>query len=260
MLWMPSFYCSYICWRDFQDNAIQKNIQFSTKSRIFSSSWQESCVSRLSDQKASPVLLYWDTGQNARIPLCSWPSLTQTAANPLFPQARWRPHRHPLCPGTFPIFKGGNHLMQKLADLGKFAQRSQQLHHAHQCAAHAQVNSPIMRIITVWPFWSKRSRRPSLASGPAFTHLSRSEPSDENYVKVHIRYFEKKLLESELFSGRGRPWRSWTGALTSWRRSKPTAPSRTWPPARYLSDDLNTEYCILLMDGNWEFFCNGSQN
>jgi cAMP-specific phosphodiesterase 4 len=28
-----------------------------------------------------------------------------------------------------------------------------------------------------------RSRRPSLASGPAFTHLSRSEPSDENYVK-----------------------------------------------------------------------------
>ena len=31
--------------------------------------------------------------------------------------------------------------MQKLADLGKFAQRSQQLHHAHQCAAHAQVNS-----------------------------------------------------------------------------------------------------------------------
>ena len=31
--------------------------------------------------------------------------------------------------------------MQKLADLGEFAQRSQQLHHAHQCAAHAQVNS-----------------------------------------------------------------------------------------------------------------------
>jgi len=28
-----------------------------------------------------------------------------------------------------------------------------------------------------------RSRRPSLASGPAFSHLSRSEPSDENYVK-----------------------------------------------------------------------------
>ena len=46
----------------------------------------------------------------------------------------------------FPVF---NQLMQKLADLGEPAQRSQQLHHAHQCATDPQVNPHSnMRIIS----------------------------------------------------------------------------------------------------------------
>ena len=70
---------------------------------------------------------------------------------------------------------------KNLSDLGKFAQRSQQLHHPHQCAPHAQVEPHPGDHHSLL---IARSRRPSLASGPAFTHLSRSEPSDENYVKV----------------------------------------------------------------------------
>ena len=119
---------------------------------------------------------------------------------------------------------------KNLSDLGKFAQRSQQLHHPHQCAAHAQVEPHPGDHHSLL---IARSRRPSLASGPAFTHLSRSEPSDENYVKVRRDNCQLRAEDEMLFSEREKPWRSLTGASTSWRRSRPTGPSPTWPPARW---------------------------
>ena len=100
------------------------------------------------------------------------PGTVKTSSSPPLPRYSHSAH----------IFDGNN-LTQNLPDLGKPAQRAQQLHHPHQCAAHAQVDH--LALLFQCEILIVRSRRPSLASGPAFSHLSRSEPSDENYVKVN---------------------------------------------------------------------------
>ena len=147
-----------------------RRIQTKTKLEYF-----PPCVS--GDHHHQPCRI--ETGPTARRPLCSWQHLPQTAPHVLHPQARGRPHRHSLCPGT-----AVPHI--QLVDAKTC--RSWQA-----CAAFATTTSrsPMCRRRT-GEFQRKnrqlivvaRSRRPSLASGPAFTHLSRSEPSDENYVKV----------------------------------------------------------------------------